>query len=209
MKEKNKLKFISIQSKVSPDTAARIDRIVKRCDFGSRYELMQYLLSAFLKYADKEGEEEEVNPELYEFAKIFEGFENKKNRIITTKPGGNKALKMTDSINIFTMIGRKGYICKKISIDGEEVHTTTSNERTLVTVIRKLFPQLATEIDNIGSNIGESSFVKIIQELIEQNKSSCNDKIVKEITVEFESAKQSTEYGNIPKRSRKQTINKL
>ena len=89
------------------------------------------------------------------------------------------------------------------------MHTTTNNERTLVTVIRKLFPQLATEIDNIGSNIGESSFVKIIQELVEQSKSKCNDNIVREITVEFESAKQSTEYGNIPKRSRKQTINKL
>lgn len=207
MKDRNQLKFVSIQSKVSPQTAARIDRIVKRCGFESRYELMQYLLSAFLKYADKEGEVEDVGSELYEFAKIFEGFENKKNRIITTKPGGNRALRMTDSINIFSEIGRKGYVCKKISVDGEDMHVTTNNERVLVTIMKKLFPQLAAEIDNIGSNIGENSFVKVIEELIEQSKTSC-DSVEDEITVEFEEAKQKTEYGNVPRRSRKQTVNK-
>ena len=75
MKDKRQLKFVSIQSKVSPETAERIDKIVNEYGFGSRYELMQYLLSAFLKYADKEMEESD---QLNEFAKIFEGYQNKK-----------------------------------------------------------------------------------------------------------------------------------
>lgn len=70
MKDKKQLKFVSIQSKVSPETADRIDRIVEEGRFGSRYELMQYLLSAFLKYADKEMEESD---EINEFAKNVRG----------------------------------------------------------------------------------------------------------------------------------------
>lgn len=47
MKDKSKLKHISIQSKVSPEAAACLDDIVKKYKFKSRYEVMQYLLTAF------------------------------------------------------------------------------------------------------------------------------------------------------------------
>ena len=48
MKDKSKLKHISIQSKVSPEAAACLDDIVKKYKFKSRYEVMQYLLTAFM-----------------------------------------------------------------------------------------------------------------------------------------------------------------
>ena len=91
MRDKSRLKHVMIQAKVSYDTAERIDNIVKKYGFSSRYEVMQYVLSAFLSKADPgySNEEEQSRDTINEFGKLFEGFENKRNRIITTKMGKN------------------------------------------------------------------------------------------------------------------------
>lgn len=202
MKDKRQLKFVSIQSKVSPETAERIDRIVNEYGFGSRYELMQYLLSAFLKYADREMEESD---QLNEFAKIFEGYQNKKTRIITTRPGGNRNLKLTESINLFSEIGRRGYVCKRLVIAGEKESITSNSENALRSIIRKLFPQIAGYIESIGNDIGESNYIKILEYMIEL---IADDEAVKSIRKDFESLKQKPEYGRVPVRSKVETLDK-
>lgn len=202
MKDKRQLKFVSIQSKVSPETAERINRIVAEYGFGSRYELMQYLLSAFLKYADREMEESD---QLNEFAKIFEGYQNKKTRIITTRPGGNRNLKLTESINLFSEIGRKGYICKRLVIAGEKESITSNSENALRSIIRKLFPQIAGYIESIGNDIGESNYIKILEYMIEL---IADDEAVKSIRRDFEALKQKPEYGRVPVRSKIETLDK-
>lgn len=202
MKDKRQLKFVSIQSKVSPETAERIDRIVNEYGFGSRYELMQYLLSAFLKYADKEMEESD---QLNEFAKIFEGYQNKKTRIITTRPGGNRNLKLTESINLFSEIGRRGYVCKRLVIAGEKESVTSNSENALRSIIRKLFPRIAGYIESIGNDIGESNYIKILEYMIEL---IADDEVVKSIRRDFEALKQKPEYGRVPVRSKIETLDK-
>ena len=104
MKDKSKLKHISIQSKVSPEAAACLDDIVKKYKFKSRYEVMQYLLTAFLSYVNPDyGESEEIDISyVSELSKVFEDFENKKNRVISTKPRGRKSFRMVGSIYIFS-----------------------------------------------------------------------------------------------------------
>lgn len=202
MKDKRQLKFVSIQSKVSPETAARIDKIVNEYGFGSRYELMQYLLSAFLKYADKEMEESD---QLNEFAKIFEGYQNKKNRIITTRPGGNRNLKLTESINIFSEVGRKGYVCKRIVIAGEKESVTSNSENAVRSIMRKLFPQMAGYIESIGNEIGECNYIKILEYVIEGR---ADDEAARSIRSDFEKLKQKPNYGRVPVRSKIETIDK-
>jgi hypothetical protein len=202
MKDKRQLKFVSIQSKVSPETAERIDKIVNEYGFGSRYELMQYLLSAFLKYADKEMEESD---QLNEFAKIFEGYQNKKNRIITTRPGGNRNLKLTESINIFSEVGRKGYVCKRIVIAGEKESVTSNSENAVRSIMRKLFPQIAGYIESIGNEIGECNYIKILEYVIE---SRADDEAARSIRSDFEKLKQKPNYGRVPVRSKIETIDK-
>ena len=199
-KNREYLKFISIQSKVSPQTADRIDRIVKRGKFGSRYELIQYVLSAFLKVADKEGDSDELSEELREFMKMFEGWENKKSRIITTKPGGNRELRLTDSINIFSEVGKKGYVCKRVRISGDETRVSVSNEGAIEEIIKKLFPEMRDRFERIGRNIGEESMVRIIDELLDlgEERFCPEDK-----TVEY----TGIEYGNVPKKKKKNSIN--
>ena len=202
MKDKRQLKFVSIQSKVSPETAERIDKIVNEYGFGSRYELMQYLLSAFLKYADKEMEESD---QLNEFAKIFEGYQNKKNRIITTRPGGNRNLKLTERINIFSEVGRKGYVCKRIVIAGEKESVTSNSENAVRSIMRKLFPQIAGYIESIGNEIGECNYIKILEYVIE---SRADDEAARSIRSDFEKLKQKPNYGRVPVRSKIETIDK-
>lgn len=202
MKDKRQLKFVSIQSKVSPETAERIDKIVNEYGFGSRYELMQYLLSAFLKYADKEMEESD---RLNEFAKIFEGYQNKKNRIITTRPGGNRNLKLTESINIFSEVGRKGYVCKRIVIAGEKESVTSNSENAVRSIMRKLFPQMAGCIESIGNEIGECNYIKILEYVIEGR---ADDEAARSIRSDFEKLKQKPNYGRVPVRSKIETIDK-
>lgn len=199
MKNKRQLKFVSIQSKVSPETAERIDRIVKDGGFESRYELMQYLLTAFLKYADKEME---GTDEVREFAKIFEGYQNKKNRIITTKPGGNRSMKLVESINIFSETGKKGYVCKRLVLNGDKESITSNNESAVRSVMRKLFPDIAGYIEGIGSGIGESSYIKILEYIIENKP----DDIRQGIEDEFKQQSPAVRYGDTPKRLKHKTV---
>lgn len=203
MKNKKQLKFVSIQSKVSPETAERIDRIVEQNGFESRYELMQYLLSAFLKYADNEME---GSDEISEFAKIFEGYQNRKNRIITTKPGGNRSMKLIESINIFSEIGRRGYVCKRIVLNGDRESITSNNESAIRSVLRKLFPDIARCIESIGNDIGECNYIRILEYIMEKKDL---DDIKKNIEDEFKTMKQEVKYGETPVRLKHKTVNEL
>lgn len=200
MKDKKQLKFVSIQSKVSPATAERIDKIVAECGFESRYELMQYLLSAFLKYADKEVE---GGDEMHEFAKIFEGYENKKSRIITTKPGGNRQLKLVESINVFSEVGRKGYVCKRLVINGEKESITCNSENAMRSIIRKLFPSIAGYIKKVGDDIGECNYIRILEYILDKKN---DDEIKRSINKDFDVLKQETKYGRVPVRAKNKTI---
>ena len=60
MKKDDLKKCVSIQSKVSPTTTKRLDAVVERGKFESKYELLQYLISVFLKFADPDNEDEDT-----------------------------------------------------------------------------------------------------------------------------------------------------
>ena len=60
MKKYEERKFVSIQSKVSHSTVKRLDAVVERGKFESKYELLQYLISVFLRFADPENEDEDA-----------------------------------------------------------------------------------------------------------------------------------------------------
>lgn len=193
-----------IQCKISAETSKRIDGIVERGGFASKYEFLQYLLSAFLRYAEPEKEEiDEMSEELLSFGKMYEGWENSKNRIITTRPSGNRALKMTDSINIYSEIGRNGYVCKVIRIKGSDVSTTGSISTALDVMMKKLFPKVYARMVDIGRNIGEVSVLRVIEYMIteaERKGLTAAEKTVSE-------SPMSNEYGNVPKKKRSKSLN--
>jgi hypothetical protein len=197
-------KCCMIQAKISATAMTRIEKIVKAGEFESKYEFLQYLLSAFLRFADPGGEDiDELSEELVAFAKIYEGWENKKQRIITTRPSGNRQLKMTDVINIYSEVGRKGYICKMLNVRGEDVRTSGSVVDAVDVVLKKLHPQMYAMMKDVGLNIGESASVRVIEYLLSEAKEkglTAKEKAVSD-------APTSNEYGNVPKKKRSKSLN--
>lgn len=202
-KENNKI--VSIQSKVTEATAKKIDAIVERGKFGSRYEFMQYLLSAFLKYADQgDQDDDEMSEELKDFAKMYEGWENKKNRIITTKPSGNRALRMTDSVNVYSELGRRGYVVRHISIHGDGQRISSNISSAVDTIIKKLHPRIANMLTEVGQTIGETQYIRVIEYLLE---GMTIDRDRQTVQNTFKSNDGSNVYGIVPKRKRSKSIN--
>lgn len=196
-------KCCMIQCKVSAEAAERIERVVERGGFSSHYEFLQYLLSAFLKFADPEQDgTDEMSDELLSFAQIYEGWENKKNRIITTKPSGNRALKMTEAINIFSELGKNGYVCKMIKVSGNDIRTTGSISQALETLTKRLYPRMYNQLMEIGCSIDENNIQRVIEYMIEDMERKGLK--TKENTVS--ESPMINEYGNVPKKKRSKSL---
>ena len=196
-------KCCMIQCKVSAEAAERIERVVERGGFSSHYEFLQYLLSAFLKFADPEQDgTDEMSDELLSFAQIYEGWENKKNRIITTKPSGNRALKMTEAINIFSELGKNGYVCKMIKVSGNDIRTTGSISQALETLTKRLYPRMYNQLMEIGRSIDENNIQRVIEYMIEEMERKGLK--TKENTVS--ESPMINEYGNVPKKKRSKSL---
>lgn len=196
-------KCCMIQCKVSAEAAERIERVVERGGFSSHYEFLQYLLSAFLKFADPEQDgTDEMSDELLSFAQIYEGWENKKNRIITTKPSGNRALKMTEAINIFSELGKNGYVCRMIKVSGNDIRTTGSISQALETLTKRLYPRMYNQLMEIGRSIDENNIQRVIEYMIEDMERKGLK--TKENTVS--ESPMINEYGNVPKKKRSKSL---
>ena len=205
MKKDELKKCVSIQSKVSPTTAKRLDAVVERGKFGSKYELLQYLISVFLKFADPDNEDEDTDAkEMGEFAKLFDGWDDYRNRIITTKPQGNRHLQLVDMICIYSEIGKKGYVGKKISFKATETKVTDNVGNVLEVVLKKLYPGLYEKLYNMTEQVEERSISKTLEKLLDELLKDVDSETLARI---FTEAKSEIEYGITPKRKRHKSIN--
>ena len=205
MKKDELKKCVSIQSKVSPTTAKRLDAVVERGKFGSKYELLQYLISVFLKFADPDNEDEDTDAkEMGEFAKLFDGWDDYRNRIITTKPQGNRHLQLVDMICIYSEIGKKGYVGKKISFKATETKVTDNVGNVLEVVLKKLYPGLYEKLYNMTEQVEERSISKTLEKLLDELLKDVDSETLARI---FAEAKSEIEYGITPKRKRHKSIN--
>ena len=198
-------KFVSIQSKVSPLTVKRLDAIVERGKFESKYELLQYLISVFLKFADPENEDEDTDAkELEEFARLFDGWDDYRQRIITTKPQGNKHMRLVEMICIYSEVGKKGYVGKKISFNAAETKVTDNVGNVLEVVLRKLYPSIYERLNALTEQVSERSISKTLEKLLEDVLKDADSATLDRIFLE---AKSEVEYGDVPvkKRSRRLT----
>ena len=206
MSKKDELKkCVSIQSKVSPTTAKRLDAVVERGKFESKYELLQYLISVFLKFADPENEDEDTEgQELAEFARLFDGWDDYRNRIITTKPQGNRHLQLVDMVCIYSEVGKKGYVGKKISFKATETKVTDNVGNVLEVVLKKLYPGIYEKLYNMTEQVEERSISKTLEKLLDELLKDVDSETLARI---FAEAKSEIEYGITPKRKRHKSIN--
>lgn len=205
MSKKDELKkCVSIQSKVSPTTAKRLDAVVERGKFESKYELLQYLISVFLKFADPDNEDEDTEAkELEEFAKLFDGWDDYKNRIITTKPQGNRNLQLVDMVCIYSEVGKKGYVGKKISFKATETKVTDNVGNVLEVILKKLYPSIYEKLYNMTEQMEERNVSKTLEKLVNEVLKDVDSETLSRMFVD---AKGEIEYGNVPKRKRHKGI---
>ena len=204
MKKDELKKCVAIQSKVSPTTAKRLDAVVERGKFESKYELLQYLISVFLRFADPENEDEDTEAkELFEFAKLFDGWDDYRNRIITTKPQGNRHLQLVDMVCIYSEVGKKGYVGKKISFKATETKVTDNVGNVLEVVLKKLYPSIYEKLYNMTEQVDERSISKTLEKLLDELLKDVDSEALARI---FLDAKGEIEYGNVPKRKRHKGI---
>lgn len=182
-----------------------MDAVVERGKFESKYELLQYLISVFLKFADPENEnEDEDAQELIEFARLFEGWDDYRQRIITTKPQGNRHLNLTDIVCIYSEVGKRGYVGKKISLNATETKITDNVGNVLDVVLKKLYPQIYERLIALVEQVEERSVSKALEKLLVEVLKDVDNETLDKI---FSDAKGGVEYGNVPMRKRTKTVN--
>ena len=197
-------KFVSIQSKVSPSTVKRLDAVVERGKFESKYELLQYLISVFLKFADPENEDEDTSAkELEEFARLFDGWDDYRQRIITTKPQGNKHMRLTDMICIYSEVGKKGYVGKKISFNATETKVTDNVGNALDVMIKKLYPGIYEKLYELTEQVNSRSISKTLEKVIEEFLKDVDAETLERI---FSEVKGDVEYGDVPVKRRNRRL---
>lgn len=207
MLDKSKMKCVSIQAKVNGKTAARLDTCAERGGFSSKYELMQYLCSAFLKVADPDNEESPLDKDsaaYKELSMMFDGWMDRQSRIITTKPscGGNN-MKLVEQIYIYSEVGKRGHVVRMVKPSEERTYINMSHDHALSEVVRTLHPHLFDKLKRIGQNMGEKNVRRIIAALIDEIPAEWLGRGETTIQDEFEANMSNTQYGIVPKQTRK------
>ena len=204
MKKYEERKFVSIQSKVSPSTVKRLDAVVERGKFESKYELLQYLISVFLKYADPDNENEDTeSQELIEFARLFDGWDDYRQRIITTKPQGNRHLNLTEIIAIYSEVGKRGYVGKKISLNATETKVSGNVGNVLDIVLKKLYPAMYEKLLALTEQVRERSIGKTLEKVLDELTKDTDTATLERM---FADARSEIEYGDTPIRKRHKSV---
>ena len=181
-----------------------MDAVVERGKFESKYELLQYLISVFLKFADPENEDEDTEgQEMVEFARLFDGWDDYRQRIITTKPQGNRNLQLTDMVCIYSEVGKKGYVGKKISFKATETKVTDNVGNVLEVILKKLYPGIYEKLCSMTEQVEERNVSKTLEKLVNDVSKDADSETLSQMCVD---AKSEIEYGNVPKRKRHKGI---
>lgn len=197
MRDKSRLKHVMVQAKISVEAADKLDKIVKEYKFNSRYEVMQYLLSAFIEKVDYETEYNGVNTNETELMDIFQRLRAVKDRVNTVKPSAYDDIKRVASVFIYRVTNRRRYVSSCITENGEGMHHSSKKEQVLEEVFRYLYPNLAQRLLVIGRNIGVNGYDNIIKELLDMSPVS-SDGIHNDVSTEVSGFMGQNKYGMVP-----------
>ena len=195
MKKEEDKKLVLMQCRVNRETAERVDHICKRCGIASRYELMGYLLSCFMRYADPQTEADRTS-DIMELGHIFDGFDDPTTRIVTV--GTTKGMQVATTVRYLTQKGKKARAAMMYD------HTTgmeTSNTLDILdTTMQSLFPSLHRRLEDIGRQRGFVTDKEVIEDLA--NEADGIDEAWHTISTEMEENMNNITYGRVPKRTR-------
>jgi len=159
-------KTVMIQSKISVDTSRRLNEIVKKFGFASRYEILQYLVSAFLHYADPQTPSDDT---LETLSGIFAGAENPDSRLNTVRSCDGDA-EVTDVVSIMHQRGSDAYSCRWTHRDVKGEMESTSAALVLDMILARLLPTRYNYLRQVADDLGRSSVLYALDYLIEADK---------------------------------------
>lgn len=131
--------YVNIMSKVSPETAERMDRAVQALGLRSRYELLQAALALILRYADPSGEPQtpESVARVEELRALWGNLDSLRASLTLIKPQGSRRPAPSHIVAIY---GKELYMLSSDSSDGC-FSTTTSIYRILDIILGATLPQ--------------------------------------------------------------------
>lgn len=159
-------KTVMIQSKISVDTSRRLNEIVKKFGFASRYEILQYLVSAFLHYADPTTPADES---LEVLSGIFAGCENPDSRLNTARVT-DKDMEVTDVVSVMHRPGSAAYSCRWTHRDDKGEMESTSAAYVLDMILARLLPTRYNYLRKVADELDSDSVLFALDHLIEADK---------------------------------------
>ena len=199
MKKEEDKKLILMQCRVTMDTAERVDMVCRRCGIASRYELMGYLLSCFMRYADPQTDSDH-DSDIMELGRIFDGYDDPQARIVTV--GTDKGLVTTDTVRFQTLKGKRAHTAMMYN---HRTGKETSNVVDILdTVIERMFPALSRRIHDIGRATGMTTAKEVLDYLTEKEEGK--DEAWHTIKQDMDTYRNDITYGRVPKRGRKRGV---
>lgn len=159
-------KAVMIQSKISPETSYRLDEIVRKFGFSSRYEILQYLISAFLHYADPTSP---ADDSLKVMSGIFAGCENPDSRLNTVR-GTDGNMEVTDVVSIMHQPKSSAYTCRWTHRDAKGEIESSSAALVLDMILARLLPTRYDYLRKIADELDSTSVLKALDYLIEADQ---------------------------------------
>jgi len=159
-------KTVMIQSKISIDTSRRLDEIVKKFGFSSRYEILQYLVSAFLHYADPTTPADDT---LEVISGIYAGSENPDQRFNTVRSEDGD-MEVTDVVSVMHRPGSSAYTCRWTHRDDKGEMESGSAAVVLDMILARLLPTRYDYLRRVADELQSNSVLYALDYLIEADK---------------------------------------
>lgn len=197
MGDKNiKQSYQLVATKIDIEAYKRWERVRKDGAFKSDYEMLQYLISVFLRHADPMGDAEVETPMDYRLAELFTDWQNEAARIIAVNPKSATRLKLVETINIYTILKKRGYVVRKVVLKADGQAKVNNNiDAAINDVLRKLRPEMAEELTQVARGCGSENMVEAIRALLQESK------LPRIAADESEASEiEQIEYGNVPVR---------
>lgn len=185
--------------------ARRLERVREKFGFSSIYEILQTLLSAFLRYSDPGGEPyAALDQSVVHLAHIFEGLENDLTRSALCRPGHFAELRLESILAIYHVSGKQKRSVRAYHVKSDGTVTSSVNEGdALMRLLCAVSPAAHRLARKAMRSNGFSSLVELLSKLPEQ------EGILGEIRDEFSEFSQAElpRYGERARRVKSKSMN--
>lgn len=203
-KKQNKTrKLCVVQTRVSASVSARLDVLIAKYGFASRYELLQYLITSFLSYADNQDHscisleiEDEQSLNLYKAGKtLYSDFVQPELRLNTAVTTSAASLDLQDALFIYGKSGAARSVCRTVDPQSGEL-VPSGASAAIDLVLRRLVPQQYDRLTSIADDLGSKSALSALDYLL--SAYSC--------PAPGAGSYSQNEYGTVPVRHNNKTI---